>query len=482
MIGGSNALGEALPPHFQFQTSAQPDETQQLNNAMMNIVPKIRGKFGHSEEQLFEVTFGMNAKGGMDAVEFRKYIRLNIMPLYPDVEDKPGKRVMVKVDSGPGRLDGELLAEMRHLGFYMFPGVPNTTAVSQETDRNYGPFKTQFRKNLDLVVSNRIANELSFSLPPWLVCLVVFGGEDPVSGYIVEVSAFDVGFSREQCVKAWAKVGAAPMTRACLKDAKVRHELGDGGTDMEECMLQVQSANLIACNLLQQHGYSADVLRVTINATKTEEPITARNSAARVALLAKSKTHGAKFTATGGGHITSADFFKSMEVPVREQEIADLEKIKKDRLQLEKNEEDGKAAWDEAPRTLCPVANPRPWLVPLLDRILLWHGKSKDELNERKANKLLWMKEIIDEQRHQPPRYDKWTTEDEDRLADLKKMEIDIGDTALGRHKALKKRECVASLNDMDRNERDALRRKLDMLDNSTTTTTTDGTNTTTEE
>jgi hypothetical protein len=58
--------------------------------------------------------------------------------------DVPGKRVMLKVDSRPGRLNIELLAELHLLGFYLYPGVPNMTAVSQETDQNYSPFKTQY--------------------------------------------------------------------------------------------------------------------------------------------------------------------------------------------------------------------------------------------------------------------------------------------------------------------------------------------------
>jgi hypothetical protein len=49
-----------------------------------------------------------------------------------------------------------LLAELRASGFILFPGVPNTTAVSQETDQNYGPFKTKHGKNLDAVVDERI--------------------------------------------------------------------------------------------------------------------------------------------------------------------------------------------------------------------------------------------------------------------------------------------------------------------------------------
>ena len=49
--------------------------------------------------------------------------------------------------------------------------------------------------------------------------------------------------------------------------------------------------------------------------------ITVKNSQARVEALAKAKTHGAKFTATGGGHVTSDDMFKSMEMGVRENDI-----------------------------------------------------------------------------------------------------------------------------------------------------------------
>jgi hypothetical protein len=51
------------------------------------------------------VTFGFNAKGGMDNEQFKEYFKTNIAPLYPDADDKAGKRVMAKVDCGPGRLE-----------------------------------------------------------------------------------------------------------------------------------------------------------------------------------------------------------------------------------------------------------------------------------------------------------------------------------------------------------------------------------------
>ena len=72
------------------------------------------------------MTFGYNAKGGMDNEQFKEYFRTNIAPLYPDAEDKVGKRVMVNIDNGPGRLEIDFLAEARTSGFIIYPSVPNT--------------------------------------------------------------------------------------------------------------------------------------------------------------------------------------------------------------------------------------------------------------------------------------------------------------------------------------------------------------------
>ena len=81
-------------------------------------------------------------------MEFSKYLQQAIMPLYPDSQDIPGKRVLIIVDSGPGRYDRDMLAALRSRGFYLMAGVPNTTHVTQITDINYGPFKKIYRKNL----------------------------------------------------------------------------------------------------------------------------------------------------------------------------------------------------------------------------------------------------------------------------------------------------------------------------------------------
>ena len=152
LITGSTALGEAIPPHFQFSTKSKSDDTMKLRSELVRYMPDTWGKFGCTERRSWPTTYGMNTKGGMDEGEFEKYLLGSLFALYPDVKDVDGKRVMIKVDSGPGRLNALLLATCRLLGFVLYPGVPNTTAVSQETDRNYGPFKTVFRIILDIVV------------------------------------------------------------------------------------------------------------------------------------------------------------------------------------------------------------------------------------------------------------------------------------------------------------------------------------------
>jgi hypothetical protein len=62
------------------------------------------------------------------------------------LNDVNGKRVMVKVDSEPGRLQENVLVNARTLGFIVYPGIPYTTAVTRETNQNCNSFKTQFIK------------------------------------------------------------------------------------------------------------------------------------------------------------------------------------------------------------------------------------------------------------------------------------------------------------------------------------------------
>jgi len=91
----------------------------------------------------------------MNDEELERYINITIIPLFPDMEDTPGNRILLKVDSGPGHNCMSFLVSCRFCGLYLFPGLPNATSVQQETDRNYGLFKKVVRKK-----SCRTCNEL----------------------------------------------------------------------------------------------------------------------------------------------------------------------------------------------------------------------------------------------------------------------------------------------------------------------------------
>ena len=83
-------------------------------------------------------------KTGMDVQEFCNIYVVEdcIVPLYPDVEDIAGKRVLLLVDSFPGRTQLDMLASLRIKCIYLKAGVPNTTHITQLTDQNYGMFKS----------------------------------------------------------------------------------------------------------------------------------------------------------------------------------------------------------------------------------------------------------------------------------------------------------------------------------------------------
>ena len=59
---------------------------------------------------------------------------------------------------------------------------------------------------------------MSISAPQYKHGLLVFGGTDEDMGLKLE-SAFEIVFSKMNCLASWEKVDGAPLTRKCLNDA-----------------------------------------------------------------------------------------------------------------------------------------------------------------------------------------------------------------------------------------------------------------------
>ncbi len=140
--------------------------------------------------------------------------------------------------------------------------MPNTIAIFQETDQNYGPFKNQYAKNFDALVEAHVNQGKTTSLPPWMVCLIVYGGTDPETNFVVENLAFQTAFSREACCSVWEKVGAAPLTRKCLGNKLVRKSIGDD--EYEQLMTLIQEGNNLVMDMLVGWGYDAMDLKDVI--------------------------------------------------------------------------------------------------------------------------------------------------------------------------------------------------------------------------
>ena len=60
------------------------------------------------------LSFGLNKKGGMNDEEFEEYLSISACTctLFPNAHPLPGHWVIIKVDSGPGRLNILMFARL----------------------------------------------------------------------------------------------------------------------------------------------------------------------------------------------------------------------------------------------------------------------------------------------------------------------------------------------------------------------------------
>jgi len=210
-------------------TSPTAEEREKIRFEFLTHTLDTRGRFGCTEEMIWPCTIRMNEKDGMTDDKFEKYIDNSIILLYPDLEDTPGKHVLLKVDSSPGRNRREFLVKCRFRGLYTYPGLPNASSVQQEMDLNYGPFKFVIRNNLREIYSAFYAADLSIPLNTSTFGLIAYGGTIPVdtTSTITCRNTLAETFDAASNKHLWSKVGAVPHTRKCLTNSKVRHDETD---------------------------------------------------------------------------------------------------------------------------------------------------------------------------------------------------------------------------------------------------------------
>ena len=430
IICGSNAAGEPLPPHFQLKTMAQTNEKQRMSVEWFASTKNIIAQFGHQSERELSCTFGMNEKAGMNATELDKYIENSILPLYPDIEDTPLKRVIMKADSGPGRMNVDMLARLRLHGLYMVPEVPNTTGATQETDQNYGPFKSGFRSNIRLLSQARFDQKLSLHVTD--LPLLVFGGTCSKTGVQLP-DTFNSAFSVEANLACWKKCGAVPLTRSPLLSNNVRHEVPMGaaaalveGTDEDPAVQQLrrlEEMNHFHCDYLSMNGFDGSQLRLNAPRRQTYVAVTAPHSKERVKAIKDAKTAGQLFFATGGKHINTDEFFKAREMKKREEAIAKMEEAKKQRG-LYCKEQKGAVLLLRKKGELTAETE-REFTLPEIKTLLKWKKVKPTSSKKR---------DMVDAYIAAPkPKIQKiWSRFEEEELQKLKAEDIPLQETAIG--------------------------------------------------
>ena len=473
-IGGSTVSGWPLPVHIQVKSEAQA-ENQRINVNFFKYAHSVKGVYGFRTMKEVGMTIGANPKAGMDAVEFAKYLKATILPLYPDASDTQGKRVAIIVDSGPGRVNTVMLAELRLKGFYLIPGVPNTTHVTQATDRNYGPFKTKYRNNLSKLTEHRV--KMKIPIQPCDIPLLIFGGSDEESGVVLE-NAFQGSFSCECNTRVWAEIGLQPFDRNCLKDKKVKHEIvlsSDGTIDIDadplaQKLAAIESLNKTATDLLIMHGYDAGVFKKKAprsEASTRQTAVTSPLSRERQDLLMDATTAGSRFHATGGEYLNSDDYFISQERKQRHTKIEELKTRKQDYQEKLKGHEDAQRVIQDFQAKKNKDAfndqDAQALLASELKILYKWkHGKNP----KASKNKAALLQDWLASKDNNDEIQDKvWTEEEETQLSLLTSQTIDINETEIGRQTKKVVNETLAVLPKMTSSQLEELKQAIETRD-----------------
>lgn len=395
----------------------------------------------YGENKLVEngISVYCNATAGMDAAEFKKYLTDSIVPLYPNASDVYGKRVLLIVDSGPGRKDAELLAYLRARGFLLHPGVPNTTHVTQPTDQNYGYFKILYQKNLQKLVVYRQSKKETVGQNDFP--LLVFGNQENRYEDVPLEKAFEKAFAVERSKGYWEKIKISPFTRRCLQDSNVAHDLilrNNGSIDLDADPIAVklvlyEKMNGEAIKVLNDGCFYGEVFRkYAPRKPAAITPLTVANTRAPQDAIAGVRYSSQHFVVTKGDTLNTKDYFFAQERQRRNDEIKHLEDAKKKPKVIanlnakalgliEEFASKGKEVYKEEDAKFLPVTTLK----------VLCQWKQQPKIPSRKDMLLnMWM-----QVKNVPSPIPSWSPVDEALLEKLKTDEITIADTALGREK-----------------------------------------------
>lgn len=153
--------------------------------------------------------------------------------------------------------------------------MPNTTHISQETDRNYGLFKGLFRSNLQTLTA-QLRREFDSSSDQGKKMPSVTRSHYPIllNGRPADPDhdlpslepAFAKGFTAQNNLRSWALCGAVPLTRVLLTHPQIRIDVD---TDeplfhQHQSLRKLQEENDKAVDALEDDGFNGKVFQKTV--------------------------------------------------------------------------------------------------------------------------------------------------------------------------------------------------------------------------
>ena len=318
---GTNFNDEPLPYLLVAMSSAK---NPSVSGELVSRLHQIEGKFGHTVRKWFDPLIAYSEKGGVTTDIFLKWVEDTVLKLYPNVEDKPGKRVVMKFDCGPGRYNEKFLLLARALGIYFFPGLPNGTEITQEMDALYHLVKSIGERNRQKIYDARfkVMGESAKVHLNDLPVMLHGGTFEVTAGNFIELeNAIAIGLSPDKIKGAREKCGYVPATRAALKSPKLRHEYGtsaeqtsDSSADQsldqrrDDLLSSLEMQNQKDVEELVARGYTQATLlkrkvkRLTTAQTEARASVKTRPlSDERITNLMQWKTAGVFNRMTNGG-------------------------------------------------------------------------------------------------------------------------------------------------------------------------------------
>jgi hypothetical protein len=326
-----------------------------------------------------------------------------------------------------------MLVKLRLRGVYFVPGVPKTAQVTQETEQNYGPFNTCYFQNLETLVKSRHDRNMTLSVAD--IPLLIFGGKD---GDVELEDAFTKAFSVENNLAVWAKVGACPLTRACLLDQKVAHQAVtgiDGVVDvdvdadpMAALLVALEEANHRACDHLSAQGCDGNQLRHFAPRASVKVAVSQAYNRELQDAIVEATTAEKHVHATDGDILNSDDDFIAQERNERERQASMLEKDKKARLAAKQRQEDALAVVVELGKRSVDVYNDSTDLEALvfvdeLKVLVAWKLGGEQVPTTKDPLIASWVKSKNSDEYSS---FEEWTPNDEARLGKLLDEDIAV--------------------------------------------------------